>query len=436
MSRFFRLLALGLLLGLGAASLVWWREVGTRTYFCEAARTPAAYRGEWFYRLHPGPDGWLLRDDDLTTTFRLDETTLSYLTRLNRALAAEGVTLILAAQPPRGVALEAGSVAGYDPGAALKSYGEARAALEQRGLQVTDLAAVVRDTPNYFFKRDHHWTPEGAERSAGAIAEVIKSTAAYRTETPTPQTFRTEAVGREAQVGSFGEAIGRICGENPPAERLTRYRTQADRTGAASVPADTLFGETPAPPIALVGTSNSAREDLNFAGFLEQATGLTVLNASAVGGGPQAALESYLRSPTFWEAEPDFIVWEFATLFDLPRDPIFYRQLIPSVRGACSAATGSAAVTKALAGTRVTLFEGARETRAAYLYLEFSDLSVTAFDLGIRYQDGRSETVDVQRSSRETNDGRFFLELQGPIQRVTLTVPEEATGTVQARLCP
>jgi alginate biosynthesis protein AlgX len=434
MSRFFRLLALGLLLGLGAALLVWWREVGTRTYFCEAARTPAAYRGEWFYRLHAGPDGWLLRDDDLTTVFKLDETTLSYLTRLNRALEAEGVSLVLAAQPPRGVALSAGSIAGYDPGATLRSYEEARAALQQTGLHVTNLATVVQDTPKYFFKRDHHWTPEGAERSAEAVAEVIKSTAA--TVTSPPQTFRTEAVGREEQVGSFGEAIGRICGENPPAERLTRYRTQASRTGAETSPEDSLFGETPAPPIALVGTSNSAREDLNFAGFLEQETGLTVLNASAVGGGPQAALESYLRSPTFREAEPRFIVWEFATLFDLPEDPIFYRQLIPSVRGACSAAASSAAVTKALAGTRMTLFEGVPETRAAYLYLEFSDLSLTAFDLGIRYRDGRSETVEVRRSSRETNDGHFFLEFQGPVERVTLTVSEDATGTVQARLCP
>lgn len=428
------LLTLTLLVGLGAAS-VWWREARNQSYFCEAAATPAAYRNEWFYRLHPGPNGWLLRDDDLTTVFEPDETTLAYLTRLNRALTAEGVTLILAAQPPRGVALAAGSIAGYDPGPALRSYGAARAALQQTGLHVTDLAAVVRDTPGYFFKRDHHWTPDGAERSAKAVAELIKSTAAYPTMTP-PQTFRTEAVRQEEQVGSFGEAIGRICGENPPAERLTRYRTHADPTGAETSPADALFGETLAPPIALVGTSNSARQDLNFAGFLEQATGLAVLNASAVGGGPQAALESYLRSPTFREAKPTFIVWEFATLFDLPEDPIFYRQLIPSVRGPCNVATGSASVRKTLAGARTTLFGGSSETRAAYLYLEFSDLSVTAFDLGIRYRDGRSETVEVRRSSRETNDGRFFLEFSGPVGRVRLTVPEDATGTVQARLCP
>ena len=418
-----RVVIFGLLLSLGAGVLYW--SASRPLYFCEAAQTPAAYGDEWFYRLHRGPDGWLLRDDDLATTFSLDKRTLAYLTRLNGLLEQQNVTLILAAQPPRGVALSDRSLPDYDPGAAVARYEATRATLEQAGLHVTDLAAVVDESPNYFFRRDHHWTPEGAQGSAEAVAETLRATAAYRTLTP--GSFRTEAVREEEQVGSFGEAIGRICGRNPPAEPLTRYRTTSGEA------AGSLFGDAPAPPIALAGTSNSAREDLNFAGFLEQATGLGVLNASAIGGGPQAALESYLRSETFHKAKPAFIVWEFATLFDVPDDPVFYRQLIPSVRGACS--VGVATVTEALTGPETVLFSDAPEG-SAFLYLEFSDLSQKAFALTLSYRGGRSETVQLRRSGRETNEGRFFLELSGEAERITLTLPDEASGTVQARLCP
>ena len=420
------LLVLGVVLGLIAAFALWSRRP---IYFCEAAETPAAYQNEWFYRLHAGPDGWLLRDDDLTTTAAVEPSTLAYLTRLTDALAAQGVALILAAQPPRGVALPPESLPGYDPGAALAQYAEVRADLETTGLYVADLGSVAKETPDYFFRRDHHWTPDGAEASAQAVADTVRATRAY--EGLEPKTFQTETAGREEQVGSFGEAIGRICGRNPPAERLTRYRTTAQST-ARETPAGDLFSDAPAPPVTLVGTSNSAREDLNFAGFLEQATGFEVLNASAIGGGPQAALGSYLRSETFHEVTPSFIVWEFSTLFDVPQDPLFYRQLIPSVKGACE--VDAAAVTRELDKMSTTLFDKPPTEKTDTLHLEFSDLSVKSFELEVHYRDGRSETLNLRRSGREVNDGSYFLELLGQPARITLT-PEDATGDVQARLC-
>lgn len=429
MARFLRLLSLCLVLGLGAG-IVWWRRAEQPLYFCAEAATPAAYEGEWFYRLHEGPDGWLFRDDDLAQSFELHPKTLSYLSRLNDTLAARGVTLILAAQPPRGVALASGSVPGYDSEAVLTQYEAFREALTKRGLHVTNLEAVVAETPDYFFKRDHHWTPEGAKRSAAAVAETLKATPAYETTGSERRAFQTFAVRQEAQLGSFGEAIGHICGKNPPAERLTRFQTEPE-----DAPEGTLFGETPAPPIALVGTSNSARKDLNFAGFLEAASRLGVLNASAVGGGAEAALEAFLRSETFAEATPTFLVWEFATLFDIPQNPVFYRQLLPSLAGVCSVQKSTASLTKSLK-ERTTLLATAPDGPTRYLYLEFDDLSQKTFDLELSYRDAATETLTIRRSSREVNDGRFFLELLGEVSRVTLILPDEASGAVQARFCP
>lgn len=421
------LLALGLALGLGA--LFWGLRgaSGDETYFCEAAAKSASYRGEWFYRLQPAPGGWLLRDDDLADGVRLREGTLEDLQKLSRALAAEGVTLIVAAQPPRGVALGPDSVPDYQPDDALRGYRAVRERLRNAGLLVTDLAAVVKNTPDYFFRRDHHWTPDGAEASAEAVAATIVSTPVFQSTTFTPGRFRTEAVRSEAQRGSFGEAIGEICGRAPPAETFTRYRTVAE-----AGPGGGLFGGA-APPIALVGTSNSARDDLNFAGFLAQASGLEVLNASLVGGGPEAALDAYLRSETFRASRPTFLVWEFATLFDVPQDPLFYRQLIPSVRGACSARERTASVTRRLEPT--TPLTGLRGN-GTFLYLELSDLSQTAFRVRLRYADGRSETVRLERSTREGNDGRFFLALNGPLRSAALELPAAAEGDVTVLVCP
>ena len=430
MRRALPYLALGLFLGLGVGFLA---RLGSKpTYFCPAAETPAAYQGRWFYRLEAGPEGWLLRHDDLATTFQLNRETLTYLVSLNKTLAAQGVTLIIAAQPPRGVALAAGSMPGYAPSDALARYEAVRTTLQNAGLHVADLAKVVTQTPNYFFKRDHHWTPEGSRASAQAVAQTLTSTPEFRSVVFEQRKFKTEAVRTEEQLGSFGKAIGQICGKNPPAEKLTRYRTTE-----VSAERGDLF-ETSAPLIALAGTSNSAREDLNFAGFLTQASGLDVLNVSAVGGGPQAALGAYLRSKTFLESKPVFLVWEFATLFDVPQGTLFYRQLVPSVQGACSAAQSEASVTKPL-GRNVPLFTGLQDKSAAFLYLELSDLAQTSLELELSYQGGRAKRVKLEHSTRERNDGKFFLSLGKPLKAVTLTLPGKADGTdgtVQARLCP
>ena len=431
MKRALPYLALGLFLGLAVGFLARLGSQDSRNYFCDAASEPASYTGEWFYRLQPAPEGWLLRSDDLITTFTLDPQTLRYLKTLDKVLEGRGVTLIVAAQPPRGVALAADSLPDYAPDAAVAQYEGARNTLQDAGLVVTDLAAVAAKTPNYFFRRDHHWTSDGARASADAVARTLESTPAFQPVEAKQRAFKTEAVRTEAQVGSFGEAVGRICGKNPPAEKLTRYQTEPETTSPKN---GDLFGAS-TPPVVLAGTSNSARKDLNFAGFLEQASGLEVLNVSAVGGGPEAALEAYLRSETFREAKPVFLVWEFATLFDIPQDPLFYRQLIPSVRGACRASESEVSVTKPL-GRTVPLFTDLTGQETGFLYLGLSDLAQTSLNLKLSYGDGQTETVELERSHRERNDGRFFFSLSKPLKSVTLTLADGATGEVQARVCP
>jgi len=425
--RFTSLVIAALLVGVSAWYVV--RALrGTGPLLCDAARDPEAYTDEWFYRLYEGPDGWLFRQDDLQEDFALDAQTLGYLMRFNEALWEEGVTLVLAALPPRGLALPPLDHP-YSPDEASRNYQQANAQLREAGIVAPNLAPLVQDAePLFFFKRDHHWRPEGARRTARAVAEALGSQGA--------DAYRTERVGWLAQKGSYGEAAERICGTEVPPERFPHFQTE--RVGETE---GELFGDHPAPPVALLGTSNSRREDLNFAGFLEEETGWEVLNASAVGGGPTTAVGSFFRSQTYRAAKPRVVVWEFAGLFDVPKDPPFYRQLIPSVVGACSVGESLEQATQEVTGREVPLLRvpnGVRVEGEDFLYFEASDLSLVNFEVVLRYRDGREETLRIERPTVLPNDGRFFLEVSGdaPLAEVALRVPQGTTGSVQARLCP
>lgn len=215
-----RLLLLAVLLG---TLWVLFERRAEPDWFCAAAASPEAYEDTWFYTLQEGPDGWLLRHADLQSAAAPSPEALAGLVQLNRALNARGVTLLIAAQAPRGVALPEGSVEGYSPSRALQDYRAFKAALVEAGVLTADLGTVAADMPGFFFRRDHHWTPEGARASAAAVAELIRATPTYATLEP--QAYTTERVAQEAQVGSYGEAVGRACGQPPPAEPLTRYET-------------------------------------------------------------------------------------------------------------------------------------------------------------------------------------------------------------------
>lgn len=346
---------------------------------------------------------------------------------MQQALKRKGTTLILAPLPPRGLGLLGYDTAalrpypdlqGYDPEDALRGYEAGLEPLTVAGLRVANLAAAASKTPRYFFKRDHHWTPAGAKASAEAVAEVIGSRG--------KRTFSNRPQALAAQLGSYGEAVAHICPQAPAKETFEQYQPPRDNPKG-----ETLFSKT-ALPIALVGTSNSALPQWNFAGFLAAATGLEVLNVSLEGGGPSAPLLAYVRSQDFQERPPKVLVWEYATLFDTPADPLFYRQLLPSVAGPCKAPL--AQVETATSASFPPLFEKP-DARARYLRLHLSDLSQLKPRLHIAYQSGREETVTLTRSPRERNDGVFYLRFAGVPKTVNLRLAAHAKGTAQAQLC-
>ncbi|MFP4375079.1 MAG: alginate O-acetyltransferase AlgX-related protein [Spirochaetaceae bacterium] len=182
-----------------------------------------------------------------------------------------------------------------DPGTPKVTVVDPRGALRrarQRGTEV-------------FLRTDTHWTPEGAAAVARAVAGEVEGLLGRR-DVPRTRFERAAAetvthrgdLLRFLPLGPFEAAIG------PPADRLTRYETDAASGGSGD-----LFDD-PAIPVTLVGTSYSADELWGFRGALAEALEADVLTVAAEGEGPFAPMEEYLRGETITDQPPELVIWE------------------------------------------------------------------------------------------------------------------------------
>lgn len=418
---------------------------------CPAAANPGSYTSAFlrsFTMLREGRDGWLFRsDDDLRISFGPDEQGLRDMVRLNQTLKRKGVTLVVVVQPPRGLMqreqLGAAEQASYNHELAQFSYVNMLKRMRAAGIVVPDLERLVYDRSggDYFFRADHHWTPEGARRTALVTADRIRELPEYdRIE---HRKFVTRPAALFAKRGTMNRAAARICGFDSPAQYVRTYVTEP----ADDASGDSLLGETSAPPIILVGTSNSD-PTYNFAGFMSEALGIDILNASIAGGGMDGALLSYMRSDEFQESPPKVMIWEIEAYHNMS-DPEFYRQAVPLVNDGCERSTPVFNRTEQLHGGRnEMLFNGNGRVRDLHsrdyqIDLKFSDPKVTDLEAVVWYTNGRRDTVSLESDNSDGN-GRFLFELRddgewGGFNFLSLDVqlPDgTASGQkLEARLC-
>ena len=426
-------------------------EIEDCCQLCPAAASPGSYGTSFlrsFTMLREGTNGWLFRsDDDLRISFGPSEEGLRDLVRLNNALKRRGVTLGMGIQPPRGLMhrekLAPADRAAYNHELAQFSYTNMLKRIRAAGIVVPDLERLVyeRGGPDFFFKADHHWTPEGARRTAVLSADSIRALPQY--DQIEHRRFVTQPAGLFAKRGTLHRAAERICGFGAPAQYVRTYTTEpADDADGAS-----LLGEAEAPPVILVGTSNSD-PTYNFAGFMSEALGIDVLNASIAGGGMDGAMLAYMRSAEFQDSPPKLMVWELEAYHNIS-DPEFYRQAIPLVDDGCLRKTAVLKDAHALRpGRNEILFNGNGQVRELHsrdhlIDLKFSDPAVTDLEAVVWYTNGRRDTVSLE-ADHSDGKGRFLFELRadgdwGDFTFLSLDVelpPDAAAGKhLEARLC-
>ncbi len=379
------------------------------------------------YRAYQGQNGWFFFEHDLEPEHPLMGQT-DFMTELSRRLRAQGVELVVVPVPARGVAAPGNLYPGdprqaaFDPDKAAAAYGAFARRLRSGGVRVFDvlsasraLAAAGRPA---FFKRDLHWTTEGAK---ALLAELARD---LRRELPELRVTEVSAVRAAVPYEHRGEFVSRWtythCGVALPTEPQPVYEVKERSSGG-------LFGDAQ-PEVVLTGSSFSL-PPYDY-GFLAAGLQSGVLNVSVGAGGAVVGLQTYLVDGAYEAAKPKVLVWEFPTY--APRlTGAQRRELLASASGRCDAPAATLTLGEG-AGTSARLSSAA----PGYLQLEFSDRSVLAFDLELTYSGGH-ETVPVRRSNLVPNRGLFLLTLDpalGRLTRVGLELPA-AEGTVAVSVC-
>lgn len=410
-------------------------------FVCEKLKDEKAYARKSGYKiLIDGRDGAIFRTtSDLKTQFTIKKENLLYFKLFKQALLEKGTELIVITPPTRGIMMsgllpDAQKVSyGFDEKSAFESYLAFTNRLHTYGIHIADFSDARLPMENYFYKRDHHWTPEGARDSAQRVAAAAKKIPAYQDIPKTP--YASEPAGPGAKPGSFAQFIEESCAIKIPREPMTKYQTQA-------VGAD-LFGDPTAPDIALVGTSNCTDEAVaNFPGWLREYLSADIDNHSIGGGGPDTPMLSYLIGGDFAARPPKILIWEFASHYRFTKDFIsIFRQAIPAAKGACQ--TSKLADVSGKADKKLVVYDGAAPLSPSqgYIHLTFQSPAKQPVSIDAVYDGGIKKTYKISRDARFKPSPEYFYLLDeeplSALKNLTVTLPGDTAGqAVSAQICP
>ncbi len=172
--------------------------------------------------------------------------------------------------------------------------------LSANGLPAIDLRDAMSSS-GAFLRTDTHWSAHGAQSVAQSITPYLPSSVfgdtQYETTWSPSQTF----------IGDLTTFI-----DTGPFENWIGIEDETIISATTVTPDDagmSLFGDA-AIPVTLVGTSYSAKEIFNFAGFVKTLISNDVLNVAQEGRGPFAPMADYLASTDFHTSPPELIIWE------------------------------------------------------------------------------------------------------------------------------
>lgn len=387
---------------------------------CPAAHDASLYTTNYmknFVTLMDAKEGWLFRSvEDLRTEFGTTERGYQRLKELRDGLKQRGVELVVVYQPTRGLVnrnkLKPADYQRFDYDKALANYRQALARFEQLGIWVPDLTPLVDEDSDkeFYFRRDQHWTPYGAERTARLVAETVKAIPGFD-EIPQKE-FVSQRIGLMGKTGTMQNVAGQLCGTSYAVQYVDQFVTEPKDASDG----DSLFGDDSNPRVTLIGTSHSGK-NYNFGGFLEQHLGVEVLNAAFPGGGLEGAMLEYLGSESFQKNPPKVLIWEFSPLYDLASEKI-HRQLMATLNNGCSGQpTQLTAKTRLRPGGNEVLVNGENKLMTLagnrhLLDIRFSDPSVKRVDATIWYLTGRREQIKLEKPDTVDTDGRFAIELR------------------------
>ena len=251
--------------------------------------------------------GWIIGADQLKGNFTVTNETMLLWQAIAGEFRKNGARLVVLAAPPRPLfaPAEALEAMGLDPDTVKplrQDFSAYIAALNAAGIAAPDLTVLTGEKAQIYFKRDTHWTPEGAAKSAALLRAHLDGASASKLLAKIPMTDAYE------EKGSLSRIVADTCGRRPEAESVAVLNFTRDGS------ADTLLSVTEAMPgVALVGTSFSDRyqtDAYRVADALAHTLDSEVVNWSVTGGGRTGAMSAFLDSGALGTQGLHTVVWE------------------------------------------------------------------------------------------------------------------------------
>lgn len=392
-----------------------------------------------------GSDGWIYQQNEMrTNSIRISDESLLWLKHLVQAFAAKGTHVYLSAIPNRAAETSiflkpvSSSIAqtlksskefvvlpeNYSQPNADKVYQDFLQRLSTTGLKAVDLSTALRypsalNPQPTFFKKDPHWTSEGALQAAMTVAKLIKTDPLYSKAMKTPSTLKM--VGTVAWNSSLSQLVSSACEVKAAQETKTIYELHTDMG---------LLDETE-PEVAVVGSSMT--RNFFYGPAIQDATQLLTETVAVDGGNVFGGLEQYLLDGNFQSHPPKFLIWEWPlmTLWELS-DISRYRQIIPLIITSKKDIVLASAVGNFSSGETFSL--STSSTDAAYLRIEVSSLELKKFMIQIECRDGKTDNVVISRSDRLKNNGIFHLLLGCSAKSVNVQSASESKGNYKVEM--
>lgn len=258
-----------------------------------------------------GTNGWLFTDEEFMVWPDAQDQIESHrkiIADVYTRLEEKNIPLVVALLPAKTRLYPEYLGANRWPPEHLETYRATLDFLHARNIPAPDLLSAFLEHPEksrLFLRTDTHWAPEGAALAAKTLAAAIAPDFL-----PEKTEFKSAKTGVKSHSGDLMRYIPqgniRIPGA-PESDRLDTFVTE--KSGSNASGADALFADQSL-PVALVGTSYSANDSWNFAGFLKESLHSDVLNAADEGRGPFVTMTHYLKSPEFKTTPPRLVIWE------------------------------------------------------------------------------------------------------------------------------
>ena len=364
-----------------------------------------------------GKDGVFFRTfADLRMQHPMDQRTIVQLGKLAAVLKENGTTLVYVTIPAKSQVMvdylpEHTKDYGFDPEMAQMIYTDIITRMSGVGIIAPDIMTALQGVTGDempFFGADFHWTSQGARAAAQAIADQIKADPAYADLTPSH--FESKPIGKEVAFSGMRRSLQSFCKDAlPPTETMAYKTTLVEGNTGDGAALDIFASSSASVPAVLIGTSFSDSPINNFAGFLNEFTGLDVVNYAITGGNQFGAITSYMTSNEFKEQRPRFLIWEnpiYNSLAQYGSEPL--EELIAAAGTGC---TNLLTTKKIDDFTLSASLAGIKAQPDDAIYANYGAEGARMVSFSLQTTDGITRKSKIERAARLRATGNFYLGL-------------------------